>query len=83
MRHTFVRHMSDVYADTGSKPMQRVTIRLPEQQLKMIDIMVDQGEFPSASEAIRAAIRDLIDRRSDNLIRNMQIIERIRTTPTA
>ncbi|HUW68534.1 MAG TPA: ribbon-helix-helix domain-containing protein, partial [Candidatus Nanoarchaeia archaeon] len=48
--------------------MERVTIRLPEQQLKMIDLMVDQGEFPSASEAIRAAIRDLIDQRSEKII---------------
>ncbi|MBE0522908.1 MAG: type II toxin-antitoxin system ParD family antitoxin [Methanosarcinales archaeon] len=59
--------------------MQRVTIRLPEQQLKMIDLMVDQGEFPSASEAIRAAIRDLIDQRSDKIIRNLQLLERIGT----
>ena len=59
--------------------MQRVTIRLPEQQLKMIDLMVDQGEFPSASEAIRAAIRDLIDQRSEKIIRNLQLMERIGT----
>jgi antitoxin ParD1/3/4 len=63
--------------------MQRVTIRLPEQQLKMIDLMVDQGEFPSASEAIRAAIRDLIDQRSEKIIRNLQLMERIGTKLTA
>jgi Arc/MetJ-type ribon-helix-helix transcriptional regulator len=45
--------------------MQRVTLRLPEQQLKMIDMFVQYGEFPSASEAIRTAIRDLIDLRSE------------------
>jgi antitoxin ParD1/3/4 len=63
--------------------MQRVTIRLPEQQLKMIDLMVDQGEFPSASEAIRAAIRDLIDQRSEKIIRNIQLMERIGTKVNA
>jgi len=63
--------------------MERVTIRLPEQQLKMIDLMVDQGEFPSASEAIRAAIRDLIDQRSEKIIRNLQLMERIGTKLTA
>ncbi len=63
--------------------MQRVTIRLPEQQLKMIDLMVNQGEFPSASEAIRAAIRDLIDQRSEKIIRNLQLMERIGTKLTA
>jgi antitoxin ParD1/3/4 len=60
--------------------MQRVTIRLPEQQLKMIDLMVDLGEFPSASEAIRTAIRDLIDQRNDKLFRNLQLMEHVGTT---
>ena len=69
--------------DAGSKSMQRVTLRLPEQQLKMIDVMVDQGEFPSASEAIRTAIRDLIDQRSDKLLRNIQLMERIGATSSA
>ena len=64
---------------TGVKPMERITIRLPEKQLKMIDVMVDMGEFPSTSEAIRAAIRDLIDQRSDKLLRNMQLLERVGT----
>lgn len=63
--------------------MQRVTLRLPEQQLKMIDVMVDQGEFPSASEAIRTAIRDLIDQRSDKLLRNIALMERIGATSSA
>ncbi|HUW66595.1 MAG TPA: ribbon-helix-helix domain-containing protein [Candidatus Nanoarchaeia archaeon] len=49
----------------------------------MIDLMVDQGEFPSASEAIRAAIRDLIDQRSEKIIRNLQLMERIGTKLTA
>ena len=60
--------------------MQRITIRLPEQQLRMIDLMVDLGEFPSASEAIRTAIRDLIDQRNDKLFRNLQLMEHIGTT---
>ncbi|NOR59712.1 MAG: ribbon-helix-helix protein, CopG family [Methanosarcinales archaeon] len=59
--------------------MERITIRLPEKQLEMIDVMVNMGEFPSTSEAIRAAIRDLIDQRSDKIIRNMQLLERIGT----
>ena len=59
--------------------MERITIRLPEKQLEMIDVMVNMGEFPSTSEAIRAAIRDLIDQRSDKLLRNMQLLERIST----
>ncbi len=56
--------------------MQRVTLRLPEQQLKMIDMLVEYGEFPSASEAIRTAIRDLIDQRSEKLKGRMQLFEK-------
>ncbi len=56
--------------------MQRVTLRLPEQQLKMIDMLVEVGEFPSASEAIRTAIRDLIDQRSEKLVGRMKLFEK-------
>lgn len=55
--------------------MQRVTLRLPEQQLKMIDMLVEFGEFPSASEAIRTAIRDLIDQRSEKLVGRMKLFD--------
>ncbi len=56
--------------------MQRVTLRLPEQQLKMIDLLVEYGEFPSASEAIRTAIRDLIDQRSEKLVGRMKLFDK-------
>ncbi|VVB51352.1 Putative nickel-responsive regulator [uncultured archaeon] len=59
-----------------TKNMQRVTLRLPEQQLKMIDMLVEFGEFPSASEAIRTAIRDLIDQRSEKLVGRMQLFDK-------
>ena len=60
----------------GDTKMQRVTLRLPEQQLKMIDMLVEVGEFPSASEAIRTAIRDLIDQRSEKLIGRIKLFEK-------
>ncbi len=56
--------------------MQRITLRLPEQQLKMIDMLVEYGEFPSASEAIRTAIRDLIDQRSEKLVGRIKLFEK-------
>ncbi len=62
--------------------MQRITIRLPEQQLKKIDLMVDFGDFPSASEAIRTAIREFIDQRNDKLLRNLQLMEQMETKST-
>ncbi|OYT63627.1 hypothetical protein B6V01_005060 [Methanosarcinales archaeon ex4572_44] len=55
--------------------MQRITIRLPEQQVKMIDLFVEYGEFPSASEAIRTAIRDMIDQRSEKVRGRLQLFE--------
>lgn len=56
--------------------MQRVTLRLPEQQMKMIETLVEFGEFPSVSEAIRAAIRDMIDQRSEKLVGRMKLFDK-------
>jgi Arc/MetJ-type ribon-helix-helix transcriptional regulator len=44
--------------------MQRITIRLPEQQIRILEKMVDAGEFPTVSEAIRDAVRELIEKRA-------------------
>jgi len=43
--------------------MERVTLRVPKQQAEMLDVLVKLGDFPSVSEAIRAGVRDLVDRR--------------------
>lgn len=48
--------------------MERVTLRLPKQQLELLNKLVSTGEFPSKSEAIRAAVRDLVDNRYDKLL---------------
>lgn len=46
--------------------MDRVTLRVPEQQVEEVERLVDEGEFPSRSEAIRTGIRELIrERRGD------------------
>ena len=41
--------------------MERVTLRIPEQQIEEVEEMVETGEFPNRSEAIRAAVRDMIN----------------------
>ena len=41
--------------------MDRVTLRVPEQQVSELDGHVDRGRFPNRSEAIRTAIRDMLD----------------------
>ncbi len=52
--------------------MQRITLRLPEQQLKMINMLVECGDFPTASEAFRTAIREFVDNRSEKLVRRIK-----------
>lgn len=43
--------------------MQRVTLRVPEQQVEMLDVLVELGDFPSVSEAVRAGVRDMVERK--------------------
>lgn len=50
------------------KIMQRITIRLPEQQIGLLEKMVEAGEFPTVSEAIRDAVRELIERRANRIL---------------
>ncbi len=39
---------------------EKVTIRIPKRYLRVIDFLVRADDFPSRSEAIRAAIRDMV-----------------------
>ena len=41
--------------------MERVTLRIPKQQIEAVEQMVDSGQYPNRSEAIRAAVREMID----------------------
>ena len=45
--------------------MERVTLRIPEQQIEEVEQMVDSGEFPNRSEAIRSAVREMINEQSE------------------
>ena len=49
--------------------MERITIRLPKQQVAMLEKFVEMGEFPSVSEAIRYAVRELINSFSDTALK--------------
>jgi antitoxin ParD1/3/4 len=50
--------------------MQRITLRLPEQQINMLQQMVDLGEFPNVSEAVRAAVRELVEKRASRVLKD-------------
>jgi len=46
--------------------MKRVTLRVPDEQVDELDDHVDRGRYPNRSEAIRTAIRDLLDDLPEN-----------------
>ncbi|HKZ90272.1 MAG TPA: ribbon-helix-helix domain-containing protein [Thermoplasmata archaeon] len=39
---------------------EKITLRLPARFLKALDFLVEVDDFPSRSEAVRAAIRDFV-----------------------
>jgi len=44
----------------SKEKMVLISVHLPKQMLEEIDELTSQGVFPSRSEAIRIAIRDLL-----------------------
>lgn len=52
------------YARRMGKPVnedsEKITLRLPKRFLRALDFLVGMDDFPSRSEAVRAAIRDLV-----------------------
>lgn len=56
------------------RELEKVTIRLPQRYLSALDLLVQADDFPSRSEAIRAAVRDLIYARVDIVIDKLKKI---------
>ncbi|MGD9962402.1 MAG: ribbon-helix-helix domain-containing protein [Thermoplasmata archaeon] len=54
---------------------EKITIRIPDRHLRAIDFLVEIDDFPSRSEAIRVAIRDLIYARTELVMDRMKKIE--------
>lgn len=48
-------------SDMGRDHMVRCTLRITKAHQEKLDRLVESGEFPSRSEAIRAGIRTLHD----------------------
>jgi Arc/MetJ-type ribon-helix-helix transcriptional regulator len=46
--------------------MERVTLRIPKQQIEEVERMVDTGKYPNRSEAIRSAVREMINEQADD-----------------
>lgn len=62
------------------KDLEKVTIRLPARYIRALDFLVQVDDFPSRSEAIRAAVRDMVYDRI-NLV--MDKIEKMETAEKA
>jgi len=45
--------------------MERVTLRIPQQQIEQVEQLVERGEYPNRSEAIRSAVRELVADQTD------------------
>ena len=45
--------------------MERVTLRIPKQQIEEVERMVETGEFPNRSEAIRSAVREMLNEQGE------------------
>lgn len=50
--------------ETTATGCERVTVRDTDGQLEAIDALVDAGQFPNRSEAVREAIRQLVSAES-------------------
>ena len=59
----------------AKEKMALISVHIPKQMLEELDELVSQGVFPSRSEAIRIAIRDLLYREnSRNKAQNVEDI---------
>lgn len=75
-------HTEDVQKASGGtvgSDYGKVTIRVPKRFLDAIDYLVEMDDFPTRSEAIRAAVRNLVYDRVDLVaekLKKMQDAER-------
>jgi Arc/MetJ-type ribon-helix-helix transcriptional regulator len=63
--------------------LEKVTIRLPERYIRALDFLVKVDDFPSRSEAIRAAIRDFIYERVDIVMEKVKKMDEAEKTLAA
>ncbi len=54
---------------------EKITLRLPKRFLRALDFLVEVDDFPSRSEAVRAAIRDLVYERVSLVQERLKKIE--------
>ena len=57
----------------AKEKMVLISVHIPKQLLEELDEMVKQGRFPSRSEAIRVAVRELIYRENGLRERELEL----------
>lgn len=56
---------------------QRITLRLPQQDIYSIDVFVRAGEFATRSEVIRHAVNEFIKNYADSLIEKADKMKKV------
>ena len=56
---------------------QRITIRLPQQNIHSIDLFVRAGEFSTRSEVIRHAVNDFIKNYANTVIEKAEKMKKV------
>jgi len=57
------------------KDTEKVTIRIPRRYVDALEFLVEADDFPSKSEAIRVAIRDLVYARVELVTEKLEKIQ--------
>ena len=73
MRHTLI---GANIVGKDKEDSEKVTIRLPRRYLRALDFLVELDDFPSRSEAIREAIRDMVYARTELVIDKIKKLEK-------
>jgi Arc/MetJ-type ribon-helix-helix transcriptional regulator len=60
---------------TYSPPMPTLTLELPEALTAELDAAVEAGWFTSQAEAVRAAVRDMVDHRKLAMLEKQQLAD--------
>lgn len=55
--------MTDDQDKENLRSMERITFRCPKGLIEQLEKHVDRGTYPNRSEALRAAVRNEIDKR--------------------
>lgn len=61
-----------IYIDSDN---EKVTIRIPARYLRALDFLVKADDFPSRSEAIRTAVRDMLYERMEMVPEKLKKIQ--------